>query len=311
MTPIRTTAAATAALGSLALGGAVLFGGYDPVEGLTDLMPTQFVEDVGGAERINYAGKLRMLSQRIPAAACNEAEGVAVADATAMLEAAVAEFDRIVAALEHGDEGLGILGPESDRKVLYDIQAMHAIWDPLHVDMDAMIAGDVDRGHAVHIAEMSPQLLDIAKHLVSVVVAEHSDPTAVLQADALTIDIAGRQRMLAQRISKNACLAQAGMAEGALAEMAGAMEIYDVSMRALHGGLPEAGIQAPPTPAIAEGMTAIVARWEAVTPLLERVQAGETLSVEARGTVFAEMNALTAEMNAVVGLYAEASKQGL
>jgi len=278
---------------------------------LPSLHKAGIVDDVGGAQRVNMAGKLRMLSQRIPAAACNEAGGIAVAEAAATLKAAVAEFDRILNALEFGDGGLGIHGPETDRKVLADIQALHGVWDPLHADMDAMIEGDTDRAHAEKIVAMEPTLLEIAKHLVSMEVAEHSDPAAMLQGDAILIDIAGRQRMLAQRLSKDACMLAEGLeAERARADLGKTREMYQVSLRALRFGMADAGIAPPPTAEIEAGLARVNAIWEEIQPWLDATLDG-TITPEQRANLMRRANALTGSMNEVVGMYSRASQLNL
>ena len=72
------------------------------------LTKAQFLEDIGSAERIDKAGRLRMLSQRIPAAACNVYAEINSGESEAILHDAILEFDQILAALEFGDESLGI-----------------------------------------------------------------------------------------------------------------------------------------------------------------------------------------------------------
>ncbi|SFJ88786.1 Type IV pili methyl-accepting chemotaxis transducer N-term, partial [Jannaschia pohangensis] len=211
------------------------------------VLDAQFIQDVGGGARIDMSGKLRMLSQRIAASACNEAAGIALDQSVPMIAAAVAEYDRIIAALEHGDDELGIFGAETNRKILADIQALHAVWDPLHVDLDTAIAGDITAEEAFQIEAVSDELLKIAQHMVSLISGRYADPAALMQADALTIDIAGRQRMLAQRMSKNACLIASGHdVEASRAEMLAALEMYDTSLTALRFGMPTAGISPPP-----------------------------------------------------------------
>ncbi|KIT16361.1 type IV pili methyl-accepting chemotaxis transducer N-terminal domain-containing protein [Jannaschia aquimarina] len=274
-----------------------------------ELIAAGFIEDTGNAERVNYSGKLRMLSQRIPAAACNEQAGIATEAAAKVLAGAVAEYDRIIAALEFGDDGLGIIGPETDRKILKDIQDLHAVWDPMHGALDRMIAGDLSRDDMVAIANKEDSLLQIAKHLVFLITGEYADPTSMMQADSMLIDIAGRQRMLAQRTSKATCLVLEGVSpETSMKTLHGASETYETSMYALRNGLPEAGIKAPPTEEIAAGLDEVVAGWVAMKPLLDIVKDGGTLSVDQREAIFHGMNAQTGMMNTLVGKYVEASK---
>ena len=51
---------------------------------ITEIQQTQMFEDVGAGARINLSGKLRMLSQRIPGAACYYEEGIKTDDSGAM-----------------------------------------------------------------------------------------------------------------------------------------------------------------------------------------------------------------------------------
>jgi hypothetical protein len=50
-------------------------------------------------------------------------------------------------------------------------------------------------------------------------------------------------------------------------------------------------------------------RWSALEPFVLATLAGESLDAADRATVFHGMNQMTANMNKVVGLYSEASKQ--
>ena len=63
-----------------------------------------FVEDTGASQRIDLSGKLRMLSQRIPAAACALKAGVAPDESRALLDNSLGEFEAILAALEFGND---------------------------------------------------------------------------------------------------------------------------------------------------------------------------------------------------------------
>ena len=75
------------------------------------------MKEENAEERINYSGKLRMLSQRIPSAACHLSRGIDVEGARALLRAAPAEFEQILTALEFGgDTELNIKHPETRRK---------------------------------------------------------------------------------------------------------------------------------------------------------------------------------------------------
>ncbi len=276
--------------------------------------PAGIIKDNGGSERIDYAGKLRMLSQRIPASACNAAAGIGGWEALGYLQASMGEYDRIMNALEFGDVFILIRTPERDRRVLARIDEMNTVWHPVRDEMRAMIENEkADALTAVSYAtEAAPKLLDITQALVGDLIGEYADPTVLLAADAVSLDIVSRQRMLPQIISKSACmLAEDIYATEAREELRGAIDLYELALGALRNGMPEAGVTPPPTEEIAADLAEIAARWQSVRPLLERLESDGTLSREERETVYSEMNNLTAAMNEVSARYAKASKIAL
>lgn len=278
----------------------------------TAIAQSTFIEEIGASERINYSGKLRMLSQRIPAAACYANAGIQTEKSAPMLAAATAEFDLIINGLEFGEDSLGIKGEETDRKVLIDVAKVNEVWDPLHADILQIIDNGNSDDAVRHLADVSAPLLANAKALVSVLVGEYSDPTALLQSDAMTIDIAGRQRMLAQRMSKNVCLASSGVnPDLAKTELAAAREMYQASVNALRYGLPTAGINAPTDAGVVAALDNVLETWDGIQPALDSVMAGETLDDATMGEVFLTMNSLTGQMNTLVGTYNDLSKLGL
>lgn len=272
----------------------------------------QFIEDIGGSQRIDFSGKLRMLSQRIVAAGCNYAVGIDAENSGAVLRATSAEFQRIVDALEFGDPDLGIIGPEERRRTLVGIRKLRELWDPTNATAQRIAQGDRSPETVQLLANQSAPLLEMAKLLVSEISAEYSDPTALLQADALVIDIAGRQRMLAQRMSKNVCLASTGInRDTATAELAGAAQMFEVSLMALRHGMADTGIKEPPNEEIATGLDVVIEDWNGLKPIVSEIANGQTIDEEQRAIMFNRSLIMTGNMNSVVGLYSEASKLGL
>lgn len=270
------------------------------------------VEDESGSERINYSGKLRMLSQRIPAAACYSAAGIEPLKTAKMLSAATAEFNLIINGLEMGEPQLSIRGAETDRRVLMGISAVQDVWVPLFGTIDGAPTGGADAPLVEEIALASHPLLKHAKQLVNYISAEYADPAALLQADAITIDLAGRQRMLAQRMSKTICLLQAGIdTERSTKHLSSAKSIYDATLRALRFGAPQVGLKATENAEILAGLDDILTLWETLQPQVNAVELGVPLDAQEMAAIYNGMNSLTGQMNVLVGKYAEISKLGL
>ncbi|SFJ88871.1 type IV pili methyl-accepting chemotaxis transducer N-terminal domain-containing protein [Jannaschia pohangensis] len=281
----------------------------NPLPILTD---AQFVPDEGAASRMYYAGELRMLSQQIPTAACAYHAGIATDVSRPLLRDATAAFDRILDALILGDEELGIFGAETDRMILADVKAVHDIWDPLHRNVDAILADGPTDADVTALVDGSLPLLKLTGHMVSVVSGEYADPSILMQSDAVMLDIVGRQEMLTQEIAKDICMVKIGLkTEAARDEMRGALQTYDVTLAALIDGMPAAGVSPPPTPEIAAGLDSIAADWATLRPQLVAVLDGTIPDDAGQLHIFTTLNDLTARMAALAKLYAEDSKLGL
>lgn len=259
-------------------------------------------------ERIDNAGKLRMLSQQIPAAACNLNQGVATDTAGALLATSVSKFDTILAALEFGDPALNINAPETRRKTLAALQEVRDAWQPLQVAASAMTQGTAtDSDVATVLSENIPVLMTTKNMLVELT-EQYSNPNDVTRASLMMIDIAGRQLMLTQQMAKDACiLASNPDAEDARAELQSMTGIFEASLEALRFGMPAAGINAPPNPEISQGLQAVLDAWTAVKPRIASVIAGEQLDAADNAAIFEGLNATLNQMDPVVTLYVAAA----
>lgn len=271
-----------------------------------------FVQDVGGSQRINLSGKLRMLSQRIPAAACNLNAGVVPDESAAVLNAAFAEFEQILTGLEIGDTALGIIGAEERPRTLRVIQEVHAKLEPFETAMTDMVDGVPSDAAVAMLADSNMELLEIVKLLVSEISGQYANPAALLQSDAMAIDIAGRQRLLTQQTSKEICLILSDINAAASQEtLSGTINMFETSLDALQNGMRDAGLNPPPNDEIIQGLDQVHEEWFAVKDHLTAMVGGQALSDADRATVFTALNKTMADMNAVVGMYSEASKLGL
>lgn len=270
----------------------------------------QQVEQDGASQRINLSGKLRMLSQRVTAAACYTQSGIDSEASADVLNAATKEFEDIIAGLEFGDENLGIFGAEERRKTLFGLGKLNEIWMPVNGLAHAVGDGNGSMDDVTSMAEQAAPLLEMAQTLVTEISGQYSNPAEIIQANAMRIDIAGRQRMLAQRMSKNVCLISAGInVEAATEELRGAAEIFETSLMALRNGMAAAGIQPPPNDEISDQLGEVAAIWGEVKPIVTMTLNGQMPDAEQLSLMFHRANALTGAMNTAVGMYSADSKQ--
>ncbi|SFS21681.1 type IV pili methyl-accepting chemotaxis transducer N-terminal domain-containing protein [Yoonia litorea] len=273
------------------------------------LAAANMLEDDGASERINQSGKLRMLSQQVVAAGCYVRAGVDTSATWPTLINASKEFNDILYALEFGDPSRGIFDPEERRRTLVGLTMLNEHWGPVEEQARLISVGAGDATTVAELAALSVPLLEFAQRMTAEITAQYSNPAVLVQADALLIDIAGRQRMLSQRISKNACLTGTGLgSETVSAELQAASELFENSLYALANGMSAAGVRPPPTEEIADALAGVTARWEALKPILASIEQADS---ETLAIVFAQTSAMTAEMNSIVGLYSDASKTGI
>lgn len=278
----------------------------------SDAAAQNIASDVGASERINVAGQLGTLSQRIIASACNLNSGVTVRESSAVLQISADQFTRISDALVYGNRSFGILGQETRPRTLQVIDKLNSAWEPLLQQARQTEVSAENSTIIEALAAQSDPLLDTANILVSEITGQYADPVALLHADALLIDLAGRQRMLAARMSKDICLIASDIkADTAKTELAAAAALFGDTLSALRDGLPSIGVRPPPTEKIAQSLQFVVDEWEAIEPFIAAAIAGEHLDRAARQRVYFAFLGIEARMNNVAVAYDRNSKLGL
>lgn len=233
----------------------------------------------GGKARVNNSAKLRALTEGIAAASCRVAAGIEADAARADLARMQNDFNAIVTGLEEGSSAMGMPGEERASAVLKSIWAVKENWEPVSAVVSEMLDGNA--GNAVVVAQNRAQLFDDTLILASDVSGAYSDPQELLQSDAITFNFIGRQRELANSMSRMVCQLAAGTAEegtrDALAETA---NLFNASLNALITGFPNAGISPPPNDAVSGSLQQMSALWSIEKGLVESVVAGEDVSAE-------------------------------
>ncbi|WP_106746154.1 type IV pili methyl-accepting chemotaxis transducer N-terminal domain-containing protein [Yoonia maritima] len=268
--------------------------------------------DVGASERINIAGQLSTLSQRIIASACNLNSGITVRESQAVLQISAEQFTVISDALLQGNRRMGVVGEETRPRTLQVISSLNDEWGPLLDQATATAVAADDNAQIKALADKSGPLLETANILVSEITGQYADPVALLHADALLIDLSGRQRTLAAQMSKDVCLIASGInVEQAQADLAKNAQLFSDTLSALRNGLESVGVRPPPTARIEEGLQFAVEEWDALQPLLAQAQSGASLDEATRQRVFFAFLGIEARMNNVTVLYDKNSKLGL
>lgn len=144
----------------------------------TEALPTMTI-----ASAINKAGRQRMLSQRIVKAYCQIALKVLPGKSTAILDSSVKLFDEQLAELKQFSHK-----PEIQEALTREA----TLW----TDMRAIAVAPVSQDGARKLMDLSEGLLQAAQKVTQLLETESGSKAGRL------VNVAGRQRMLSQRIAK-------------------------------------------------------------------------------------------------------------
>lgn len=157
-----------------------------------------YLEDQSGVERIATAGRIGSLSERYIAARCESLKSGT--EMSSDLIALKSQISKSLTALTIGDEELGIGKPENRIQTIQAVEVLNSHLVPLLAATGKPTSESVSQ-----IAEVSPQIQEAVSRLVLELSGQYADPTYLTQANALQIDIVGRQRIALSQVRKASC----------------------------------------------------------------------------------------------------------
>jgi nitrate/nitrite-specific signal transduction histidine kinase len=242
-------------------------------------LPAAQAQVIDLSDAINKAGRQRMLSQRMGKAWLALLQGVEKTSAQMVLDKSMALFDRQLVELKAFAPNPGLLSTYS---------ALEAAWQEYKT---ALVGKAPSREAASSLLQLDAKVLALAHQGTVQFEAAQAKPVGKL------VNIAGRQRMLSQRMAKfylaNALPVDAKFA---VAEIAKARTEFGSAMDVSRNA-PEA------TPRIKEELTLADGQWVFFDAALQRLETGAQSS-KSMTEVFVASENLLSVMDRVTGLYA-------
>ena len=264
--------------------------------------PNSIEENV--EKRIRTSVRIKMRAQSISASACHLQLGIDPAALNAPLDVQIAEFEQFVTALTLGDPSLDITQPEKRRKTLHAASLVSDAWAPFKPAAEQVAAGNGEAAALDVILKENLHILEAGHDFTAELVQQYANPAKATFADLFTIVLATRQGMLAQKMSKQACMVSYSGGDAA-EELGKTMKIFESTLGALRDGMPAAGIGKPPTKEIAAILEKKVAQWAAVKPLLMEIQSGNA-GLDMQSNKMQKLDELMEAMLEVSSLYVKA-----
>ena len=254
----------------------------------------------GDSDVVNLAGRQRMLSQKM------SKESFAIAagneEARDALAVTAAEFGQNLTDLRSGNAERGIAAPPAS--VGSQLEVVQSLWDPFEAQVN-QLGDELVRNHVFGealdyiLANNITLLTEMNKGVGLLAAQEGASPTA--------IDLAGRQRMLSQKLSKEAFAISSGDEASREALVATVAEI-DGNLNDLINGNASRGIPAA-TGEVATQLVAVEELWAPFQDAAMTVSA-ETVDNPVFNSALAFIGAnnvdLLTNSNKAVGLYTEA-----
>jgi nitrate/nitrite-specific signal transduction histidine kinase len=251
---------------------------------------------------INVAGKQRMLSQKLTKEYLLVALGLEPEKNTANAAATLALFDGNLKLLIAGDPERHLRAPPTP-EVLEQLNVVGTHWNQLRpliekgLNDPTAIASSLDQVRAANLL-----VLDEMNKAVSLY--ETACKAAGFTASGAVINVAGRQRMLSQKISKEICfLALGSDSDGQRAALAKSSALFSTSLAGLIDGNAELGLPPLGSASIKRQLEKVQELWKQFAPLIEEARGASAIAPELLRKV-ADLNPLILnEMNKAVTMF--------
>ncbi|WP_227267827.1 type IV pili methyl-accepting chemotaxis transducer N-terminal domain-containing protein [Roseobacter weihaiensis] len=274
-------------------------------------MPTHSAEaqeitpETDARNRINYSGRQRMLTQQIARNACFVMADIEPERFAAKAETAAQQFDTALVALRDGDAELGLLAETND-EVLKDLEAVETLWSTLGPAVRQIAAGDLHSVPMLQMIRLNLQTLTEMHETVLLIQSVYGDGSIPANL-ARTINLAGRQRMLSQKASKEVCLYVLGISGGGgkIAEIDATIGAFDRAMAELLEGSKKQGILAPPNRQIKKQLERTEKAWRMFKTLMIEFEKNPDLPAGERVRLANLSDQVLLEMDLAVRMYSE------
>jgi len=222
------------------------------------------------ANAINLAGKQRMLTQKMSKESLLIFLGIDVDSNAKKLKQSSALFNKTLNGLLNGDKDLNLV-PSNDKKVEAKLKEVQKLWTPFKSKINAIYSfKDLSDKNFEYIDKNNLPLLKIMNQAVTLYTQLGNQGGSKLKM-ANDINLAGKQRMLTQMISKDLLLYQANInPKKALKSLNSAVALFDKTLNGLYNGDKELNLVGTKLPRIRAYLDKVKSNWLEVKPLISK-----------------------------------------
>ncbi|MCK4441175.1 MAG: type IV pili methyl-accepting chemotaxis transducer N-terminal domain-containing protein [Sulfurovaceae bacterium] len=220
-------------------------------------------------KRVNFSGRQRMLVQRMTKLSLLISFNINKKSNTQKLIKYSKLYDKTLNAFNNGDKDLGCI-PTNNKEIKKQIEIVEKEWKPFYKNIQTIIEDkDKDKKALSYLVSKNELLLKKSNDLVKVYEKTNKSENFLEKARVHVINIAGRQRMLSQKMAKEKLLVVQGKKEYS-DKLKGTIKLFDDSLNTLINGDSKKGIIKPSNKHIKEQLIKVAHIWSKLKPLYEK-----------------------------------------
>jgi hypothetical protein len=252
---------------------------------------------------MDLAGKQRMFTQKMTKEILLIAKGINVAENKKKLRQTAIRFNRTLIGLFDGDSELGLVKVENPH-IVQQLNKVADLWREFRNNVDAVLRGNTSIAVLKKTAQQNLPLLKEMNKAVNMY--ERRSHSTLEQWMAVTINLAGKQRMLTQKMTKELLLVTIGIEPVKnRAELKKTVSLFERTLAGLLEGDAELGLPGAKDSRIREQLMRVKKRWNEYKPILTKSKLSQADLMTA-----AQLNIpLLEEMDEVVQMYKGHSSQ--
>ncbi len=245
---------------------------------------------------INLAGKQRMLIQRMSKVALLISLGIESQENSKKLEGFAKLYDQTLKGFKKGDKDLELTATEN-KDVLKQIDEVEKKWKPFYENVQKIVADGAKAKDAIdYIIKNNEEVLSISNDLVTAFEESNKDLDYLSKFRLRVVNLAGRQRMLIQKMTKEKLLVNELKDSSYKDKLKKSIELFDTSLTTLINGNKENNISKPTNGDLKVAYDKVEKLWSKLKPLYAK----DKLDKKELMVIVDENRELLKEMNAAV-----------
>ncbi len=245
-------------------------------------------------KRINLSGKQRMLTQDMAKLALQVDLNIQKQKSLEELKRISQLYDKRLKAFKKGDSDLGIK-KATNKKIIEQIAVVEKEWEPFYKSVQKLLSGEESKEALAYIIDNNEKLLKVSDNLVKAYEASNTSSNYLEKARLRVVNVAGRERMLTQKMTKEKLLLLKGDKKYAK-QLKETIALFDSSLTTIMKGDKSQNISKPTNDKIIKQLKVVSDIWSKLKPLYEK----DKNSAKELATIISQNPILLKEMNAMV-----------